>query len=106
TNLAVHGANAVLLLLVLRKWCRSEWAAAVGAWLFAVHPVQTESVSFIAGRTDSLCVLGMLTVVLGTRGMAAGQRSFGVIGLAVGVALAFGSKESAVTLPALMFVEY
>lgn len=106
TNLAVHGANAVLLLLVLRKWCRSEWAAAVGAWLFAVHPVQTETVSFIAGRTDSLCVLGMLTLVLGMRGIASGKRSLGVIGVVAGGILAFGSKESAVTLPALMFVEY
>jgi hypothetical protein len=106
TNLAVHAANAVLLLLVLRQWCRSEWAAAVGAWLFAIHPVQTETVSFIAGRTDSLCVLGMLTLVLGTRGMAAGKRGLGLLGIALGGALAFGSKESAVTLPALMFVEY
>ncbi len=106
TNLLVHAVNVVLLFVILRKWCRDDWGALAGAVLFAVHPVQTEPVAWIAGRTDSLCALGMLSAVLGLRTLAAGRRALGWPILVGGVAIAFGSKESAVTLPALVVVEY
>lgn len=105
TNVAVHAANVVLLFRVLLRWCRNEWGAFSGALLFAIHPVQTEPVAWVAGRTDSLCVLGMLIVLLGLRRMADGNRVVGVCIQGLGVVLAFGSKESAITLPALVVVE-
>lgn len=106
TNVGVHSANVALLFRILQRWCNADWGAFIGALLFAVHPVQTEPVAWIAGRTDSLCVLGMLTVVLGLRRWGEGKRTTGLIAQAFGVFLAFGSKESAITLPALAVVEY
>lgn len=105
TNLAVHAANVVLLFVVLQRWCRSDWGALVGALVFAVHPVQTEPVAWIAGRTDSLCVLGMLMVTLGIRAHRERRIWLRSALLGLGVVLAFGSKEAAITLPALAVVE-
>lgn len=106
TNVLVHATNGGLLFGILQRWCRSDWGAFLGALLFVVHPVQTEPVAWIAGRTDSLCVLGMLIVVHGLRRVGDGKRPSGWLLQGVGVLLAFGSKESAITLPALAVVEF
>lgn len=104
TNLAIHAANAVLLFRVLQGWLNVRTAALLGALLFAVHPVQTESVAWIAGRTDSLCVLGLLVAVLGLRKWTE-HRALGAILLVGGLIFAFGSKEAAVVFPVLAAVE-
>ena len=49
TNLILHAANAVLLLLTLRKLTRADWRSAFVAALFAWHPLHVESVAWIAG---------------------------------------------------------
>src|SRR5262245_23229460 len=54
-NIALHAANAVLVLLLLRRLAgASEGAAVVGALVFAVHPVHVESVGWISGVGDLL----------------------------------------------------
>jgi hypothetical protein len=61
-NVVIHAANAGLTFLVLLRllsmagWKRttSLGASAVGALIFLIHPLQTESVSYIAGRSESL----------------------------------------------------
>lgn len=72
TNVLLH-AGAVVLLYYLalaavgaaagwsfRGRNSSEWAAFFAALLFCVHPVQTESVAWVAGRNDVL--LGLLLI--------------------------------------------
>src|SRR5215831_6426083 len=71
-NLLIHGFNTVLVFLVLYRLLQlSGWigtrrsaAAAIGAAVFLVHPLQTESVSYIAGRSESLAALFMLLAYL------------------------------------------
>jgi protein O-mannosyl-transferase len=104
TNLLVHALNAVLLLHLLRGWVGSAWASATGAMLFALHPVQTEPVAWIAGRTDSLCVLGLLLATLGIR-WSVKRRASGAVLQAVGLLVAYGSKEAAVVMPVLAALE-
>lgn len=104
TNLVLHAVNACLLLRVLRGWLESGLAALLGALLFAVHPAQTESVAWIAGRTDSLCVLGLLVAVMGLRCWRE-QRALGGALLCAGLATAFASKEAAVVFPVLATLE-
>ena len=67
-NLVIHFVNSVLVFLVLRwilqsaGWIgrKSRVASAIGALVFAIHPLQTESVSYVAGRSESLAALFLL----------------------------------------------
>jgi len=52
TNLLFHALNVLLVFLLARALLRNRVAGALVAALFAVHPIHTESVSWIAGRTD------------------------------------------------------
>lgn len=54
TNLLFHIANALLLLLVLKRMTGSLWRSAFVAALFAVHPLHVESVAWVAERKDVL----------------------------------------------------
>ncbi len=59
-NIAVHTATSVLVLLLLSRLVPSIAAACAGALIFAVHPVQVETVGWISGGKDALC--GLLSV--------------------------------------------
>ncbi|NBR86629.1 MAG: tetratricopeptide repeat protein [Verrucomicrobia bacterium] len=55
TNVLIHAAAAVMLLLALNRLTRSLWPSAIVAALFAWHPLHVESVAWIAERKDVLC---------------------------------------------------
>jgi len=62
-NVAIHAANAVLLLELLRRLTGALWRSAAVAGLFALHPLHVESVAWIAERKDVLSALfGLLTI--------------------------------------------
>lgn len=110
TNLVIHATNSLLLFLLLRGWGARQWAALAASVVFAAHPVQTETVAWISGRTDGLCLLGLLSATLGLRRMLTVGEERGrwfVAGTACvgGLLLAFGSKEAAVTFPVLFGIE-
>jgi tetratricopeptide (TPR) repeat protein len=54
TNVLLHVANSVLAGRLLLRCGLASRPALLAAALFAVHPVHTESVAWIAGRTDLL----------------------------------------------------
>jgi hypothetical protein len=64
-NLLIHVITTTLVFLVfyrllhLAGWERTKRTAAagIGAAIFLVHPLQTESVSYIAGRSESLATM-------------------------------------------------
>ncbi len=54
-NIAIHAANALLVLVIARRVAGlTPVAAFVAAIIFAVLPVQAESVAWITGRVDSM----------------------------------------------------
>lgn len=62
-NVAIHAANAVLLLALLRGSTGAPWRSAAVAGFFALHPLHVESVAWIAERKDVLSGLfGLLTI--------------------------------------------
>jgi tetratricopeptide (TPR) repeat protein len=59
-NLVLHACNAGLVLVIARRLSGRAWFAAIAAAMFAVHPVETESVSNIVGRADELATFWIL----------------------------------------------
>jgi hypothetical protein len=103
-NFALHAINVLVLYLLLLELLPQPCAFA-GSLLWAVHPVLTESVTNIIGRTDLLAAFGVLAGLLSHRRAARAQGRGRVLWLAALFAAAiigFFSKESAVVLLGLM----
>jgi tetratricopeptide (TPR) repeat protein len=108
TNVLLHTACSLLVLALATVWLRSPGAGLAAAALFAVHPVHTQSVAWIAGRTDVLAALFFLAALAlhhrAERAAAASRP--GALGLRAGAHAATGlallSKEMAVTFPAAL----
>jgi hypothetical protein len=62
-SVLVHVAAALVVLAILRRFIADDWAAALGAIVFAVHPVQVEAVAWASGLKDLLCGLFSLVAV-------------------------------------------
>ena len=99
TNFALHAIVSLLTFAFLRRLAFAPIAAGAGALVAAWHPARVESVAWIVGRTDILCAIGLLLVLLadGLRSRASAL----ALG-ASGVVVAFTSKETAVALPMLV----
>jgi tetratricopeptide (TPR) repeat protein len=56
-SVLAHAASAAAAFRLLRRLVASDLAAAAGALLFALHPVQVEPVAWMSGLKDVLCGL-------------------------------------------------
>lgn len=116
---AFHAANVVVhlavvaLLLGLASRVLSPGGAIVAALWFAVQPVHVEAVANAVGLAEVLAAAGYLGALLAYLAdgdaAAAGARGGwrrGSLAAAtlVGAALAYGAKESAITLPAVLLL--
>ncbi|MBP2686301.1 MAG: Tetratricopeptide 2 repeat protein, partial [Deltaproteobacteria bacterium] len=107
-NVTLHAANAVFLFFLATRVggpSASRFAALLPALLFAVHPVQTEAVTYISGRSVSLMAffyLGSLLAYL--RGRERGSRFLLYLASPFLFLLAAASKEVALTLPFAMIL--
>jgi tetratricopeptide (TPR) repeat protein len=54
TNLLLHCANSILVLLLFYRATGALWSSAILAAIFALHPLRVESVAWIAERKDLL----------------------------------------------------
>lgn len=102
-NVVAHAVATGLVVLLLSELL-SLAAAFAGGLLFAVHPVHVEAVANVIGIAELLpAILYLLACLLHVKGP---QRTGWGRALAIGAlyALAFGAKESAVTLPAALFL--
>ncbi|MEW6270895.1 MAG: tetratricopeptide repeat protein [Thermodesulfobacteriota bacterium] len=106
-NVALHVANALLLLaLLLRLGCGAGVSFAVAA-LFALHPLRVESVAWISERKDVLCATFGLLAVHAWLGWTArgGLARYAAALLAFAVGLM--AKQMIVTLPfVLLLLDY
>ncbi len=112
-NLLLHLANVVLLFFVGEHILsratadsrHSRLLAFVAAGFFLLHPVQTESVTYISSRSELLSLMFYLVGFL--LFIKWPERKVGfLLSLLVAVPflLALSSKETAISLPAVMFV--
>ena len=112
-NVALHALNSILSYLVVRKfltlagesgWMRETLAVFSGA-LFLLHPIQTESVAYVASRSEAMSILfflGALAVFLYRKSMAISVPA--VVAVLVLFALACLTKEHTTVLPALLLL--
>ena len=112
-NVLLHFCNAIFTFLAVRKLL--SWAAVeethgrilsfFAAGLFLLHPLQTESVSYIASRSETLSVffvLAALVVFLYRKGAVLSiPRILALLALFAAAAL---SKEHTAVLPALFIL--
>jgi hypothetical protein len=106
-NVLLHAANAVLLFLILESATSLAWRSLVVAALFALHPINVESVAWISERKN---VLSMLFFLLALAAYGWYARRPGV-GRYMAVTLAYGlglmSKAQVITFPfALLLLDY
>ncbi|MFO0675849.1 MAG: tetratricopeptide repeat protein [Polyangiaceae bacterium] len=59
-NLAVHLLNVALVVSLARALRLGTWATWTSASLFALHPMQTEAVTYVSGRSAALSTTFML----------------------------------------------
>ena len=91
TNVVLHAAVVVLLYAWIRRFLSDAGAdgdsrlpAFAAAALFAVHPLQSEAVAYMSGRSEVLCAVWFIGALLAARA-ACLSRSVLQATLAVGV---------------------
>lgn len=117
TNLLIHLANAWLVFRLSKIFIeqqalheRLRAVPLIAALLFAVHPVHTEAVTYICGRSTSLMTLfylgGLLAYVTGrTCQNNSGQNKFRLYAVTpLMFILALSVKETAVTFPLALLI--
>jgi len=103
-NVLLHAANAVLLFLLLEAATGFTWPSLMVAALFALHPMNVESVAWASERKNVLSMLFLLLT------MHAYQRYVRKIGikkyLAIFVLFALGlmAKPEIITLPFVLLL--
>jgi Tfp pilus assembly protein PilF len=104
TNVLAHVAATRAVLALARRILGGELAAVVCALVFALHPLHTESVSFVSGRTDVIAALFFLLALLAyDRGRDRERPGLSVWSLGAYL-LALLAKEVAITLPAVLIL--
>jgi protein O-mannosyl-transferase len=101
-NILLHILASALVYLICVELQISPAAAAIGAAIFATHPVHTETVAWAAGTPDASCaVFYFLSLLLWLRFMWTTQQKWRWMS-AASFLVALFSKEMAVTLPAIV----
>jgi protein O-mannosyl-transferase len=106
-NILIHAANAILLFLIFESATGFAWRSLVVAALFALHPLNVESVAWISERKNVLSMLFFL-LALAAYGWYVRRPSIGRY-LAVTIAYVFGlmTKAQVITFPfALLLLDY
>jgi hypothetical protein len=106
-NVALHATNVLLLFLLLQKATGAVWRSLFVAALFAVHPLNVETVAWVAERKSLLSALfSLLTIAAyGWYVSRPGWKKYLLVLVAFSFALM--SKPMAVSLPlVLLLLDY
>lgn len=99
TNIILHAINALMLYAFVNNIQGNRWVAFFVAMLFAIHPVQTESVSWVAERKNVLSGFFFIGAMwLYARYLGEEKKTTLLLVILAGIA-AMLSKATAVALP-------
>ena len=103
-NIFYHSIVGFLVFRIIQLMIGARLPAFIAAVLFIVHPVQTDSVSYISGRRDILMGLFYFLSFYGfVRGREEGKRRWYLLSL-LSFYIGYWAKEMIVTLPAVCFL--
>jgi len=101
-NLGLHLACALLVFLAGRRLLGSPGAAALGALLFALHPLQAEVANYISSRSETLaacaCLASLLAFLSWRQGGPGWHYGLSLVALGCGLL----SKSTAAVWPAVL----
>jgi tetratricopeptide (TPR) repeat protein len=115
-NVAIHILAGILLFGVVRRMLVSDklevryrgtaqWLALAVSTVWLVHPLQTESITYIIQRAESLMgMLFLLTLYCGIRACSSPHPHRWSIGAITACVLGMGTKEVMVSAPLLMLL--
>ncbi|MEE8349745.1 MAG: tetratricopeptide repeat protein [Acidobacteriota bacterium] len=106
-NLFFHTMNVILLFGILHQMTGALWRSAVVAALFALHPLNVESVAWVAERKNVLSTLFWLLTMWAYWWYVKHPTWWRYIGVVGGMVLGLMTKPMLVTLPcALLLMDY
>ena len=106
-NVALHAVNVLLLFWLLQRATGAVWRSFLVAALFAVHPLNVETVAWVAQRKSLLCTLFSLLTIAAYGWYARRPDWKKYLVVAAAFALALLSKPMAVSLPlVLLLLDY
>lgn len=104
TNVFIHTLNSALLFLFVYLATGTVWQSALVATLFAIHPINVESVAWIAERKNVLSsffvLLSMIAYIFYARHPSAGK--YGLV--AILFTLGLTAKPMLVTFPLILLL--
>lgn len=104
TNVVLHALNAVLLFLLLQSATGFTWRSLMVAALFALHPMNVESVAWASERKNVLSMMFLLLALQAYRWYAQSPER-GRYALVAGLfACGLMSKPQVITLPFLLLL--
>ncbi len=107
TNVLLFSMDVAVLFVFLNSGTRDAWRSAAVAALFAVHPLNVESVAWAAERKAVLSILFLLLTLWSYVWYTRRPGVARYLGVAVLYALALFSKTTVITLPAtLLLLDY
>lgn len=103
-NVLLHVLNVILLFLFLNCATKRFWSSIAVSALFAVHPINVESVAWVAERKNILCTVFFLWALIAYVGYAR-RPSFGRYAFVAGLfALGLMAKPMVITLPFVLLL--
>lgn len=113
-NICVHCCNAAILFFLIYQTCRLKmfsvslrkdagFLAFAGALLWACHPIQTQAVTYIIQRAESLMTLFFLISVLSSSRYLISRRGKWLAAAGISGILSGLTKEVALALPVIVF---
>ncbi len=103
-NLAWHTASTVLLFFTLRRMTGSLWGSAFVAALFGLHPLNVESVAWVAERKSVLNTFFWFAALAAYTRYVQRPRALPYVAALLAMALALLAKPMAVTLPCTLLL--
>lgn len=108
-NVLLHAANSILVFLIAERYLRPRtnlpYLPLCSAMIFAVHPLATESINWMSGRTDLLgTFFVLLSVVLLHRALRCGAYGTLLLSLVSFVAAVLSKEVMVFFLPAAIYL--